>query len=72
MKERREDVNDHSRPGSPLSEFTDENIQLIRQVISNDPHSTYDKIIPDTSLSQGTIKQIIHDCLKMKKLHLVG
>ena len=36
---------------SPLSEFTGENIQLVRQVISNDPHSIYDEIKAETSLS---------------------
>ena len=46
-----EDVNDGSRSASPVFEFTGENIQLVRQVISNDLHSTYDEIIAETSLS---------------------
>ena len=45
------DVNDHPPFPSPLSEFTDEHIQLVRQIISNDLHSTYDEIMADTSLS---------------------
>ena len=53
-------------------EFTGENIELVRQVISNDPHSTCDEIIAETSLSlslsHGTIERIIHDCLKTKKV----
>ena len=57
-----------SRAASPVSEFTGENIEMVRQVIINDPHSTCDKIIPDASLSHGTIERIIHDCLKMKKV----
>ena len=44
-------VNDHSRSGRSVSEFTGENTQLVRQVISNNPHSTYDEIIVETSLS---------------------
>ena len=65
----REDVNDHPRSTSPQSQFTDENIQLVQQVISNDPHSTYDEIILETSLSRSTTtQQIIHDWLKMKKV----
>ena len=47
----REDVNDHPRSASPLSQFTSENIELVRQVISNDSHSTYHEIIAETSLS---------------------
>ena len=65
---RKEDVNDHPRSASPTSEFTGENIELVRQVISDDSHSTYDEIIVETSLSHGTIERIIHDCLKMKKV----
>ena len=64
----RDDVNDHPRSASPLSEFTGENIQLIQQVIINDPHSTYDEIIPKISLSHGTIERIIYECFKMKKV----
>ena len=54
--EGREHVSNHPRSASSLSEFTGESIE---QVISNDPHSTYDKIIAETSLS--TIEQIIHN-----------
>ena len=61
FRQGREDVNDHPRSASLVSEFTGENIELVRQVISNDPHSTYDKIIPDTFLFHGTIERIIHD-----------
>ena len=64
----REDVNDNSRSASPLSKFTGESIELVRQFISNDPHSTYNEIIAETSLSHSTIERIIHDCLKMKKV----
>ena len=38
FRQGREDVNDHSPSASPLSQFTDENIELVRQVIINDPH----------------------------------
>ena len=47
----RGDVNDHPRSTRPLSAFTSKNIELVRQVISNDPHSTYDEIIAETSFS---------------------
>ena len=66
--EGRANVNYHPRPATPLFEFTGENIEMVQQVISNDPHLTYDEIISETSLSHGTIERIIHDCLKMKKV----
>ena len=68
FREGREDVNDYLRFARSLSQFTSENIQLVRQVISNDPHSTYHEIITETSLSHDTIERIIHDCLKMKQV----
>ena len=68
FREGKEDVNDNPQSASPVSECTGENVELVRQVISNDSHSTYDEIIPDVSLSHGTIERIIHGYLKMKKV----
>ena len=48
-------------------ELTDENIELVQQIINNDPNSTYDEIITETSRPHGTIERTIHDCLTMKK-----
>ena len=49
-------------------QFTGKNIELARQVISNDPHSTYVEIIAETSFSHGTIERIIHDYFTMKRV----
>ena len=68
FRQRREDVNDHLRSASSLSQFTGQNIELVPQVISDDPHSTFDEIIAETFLSHGPTERIIHDCLKMKKV----
>ncbi|CAF1284464.1 unnamed protein product [Adineta steineri] len=70
FREGREDVDDEARSGRPISELTERNIELVRQIINNDPHSTYDDIIAETSLSRGTVERIIHDHLKMKKVTL--
>ena len=51
FRQRREDVNNHPRSACPVSKLTGENIELVRQVTSNDPHSTYDEIIAQTLLS---------------------
>ncbi|CAF1092325.1 unnamed protein product [Rotaria sp. Silwood1] len=66
--EGRENINDDSQFGRPISKLTDVNIELVRQVINNDPHSTYNDIIAKTALSRGTIERIIHDYLKMRKV----
>ena len=68
FREGREDVNGDPRFGRPVSELTHENIELVREIINNDSHSTYDDIIAETSLSHDTIARIIHDCLKMQKI----
>ena len=71
FREGTEDINDGPRSASPISKFTGENIQLVRQVISNDPYSTNDEIIAETSISlsfsHGTIERIIHNWLTLKK-----
>ena len=64
----REDANDDPRSGRPVSELMSVNIELLRQVISNDPHSIYDDIMAETSLSHSTIERIIRDCLTMRKV----
>jgi hypothetical protein len=64
--ERKEDFNDDLRSGRPVSVLTDENIEHVR--IDNDPHSIYDDIIAETSLSHGKIHGIVHDCLKVRKV----
>ena len=67
--EGRENADDHPRSASPVSEFTGENIELVRQVISNVPHSAYDEIIAENSLSLSCYyKRIVHNWLKMKKV----
>ena len=70
FRQGREDVHDNPLSASPLSEFAGENIELVPQIVSYDPHSTYDEIIVEISLSlfHGTIERIIHDSLKMKKV----
>ena len=50
FRQGREDVNDDPRSASPVSEFTGENIQMVRRVVSNDSHSTYE-IIAEISFS---------------------
>ncbi|CAF0925819.1 unnamed protein product [Rotaria sordida] len=68
FREGREDVSNDYRSDRPVPVLTDENIECIRQIIEDDPHSTYNDIIAETSLSHGTVERIIHDCLKMRKV----
>ena len=62
------EIEDQPRSGRPVSETTEENIELVRSVVEADPHSTYDEIEVETELSRGTIFNIIHDHLKLRKI----
>ena len=61
-------IEDEPRSGRPVTKATQENIDLVRRLIEEDPHSTYDDIEEQTELSSGTISRIIHDHLKLKKI----
>ena len=61
-------IEDLHRIGRPITDLTNENISKVRQVIDNDPWSTYDDIIAEISLSHGTINRIINDHLRLKKV----
>lgn len=62
------EIEDNARSGRPVTETTPENIDLIRSLIEEDPHSTYDELEAETQLSRGTIFNIIHDHLKLRKI----
>lgn len=65
---KREQLQDNSRPGRPIAETTNDNIERVRKIIDEDPHSTYNDIIAETSLSYGTVERILHDHLKLRKI----
>jgi len=62
------EIEDNPRSGRRVSETTQENIELVRSLIEEDPHSTYDDIEAETELSRGTIFNIIRDHLKLEKV----
>jgi [histone H3]-lysine36 N-dimethyltransferase SETMAR len=68
FREGRIEVEDDPRSGRPVSVPTEENINLVREVIDQDPHATYDDIVEETSLSRWAVGTIIHDHLKLEKV----
>ena len=64
----RESVKDEPRSGRPRTALTDENIQLVREVIQENPYSTYEEIEELTSLHPPTIQTIIHEHLHLRKI----
>jgi histone-lysine N-methyltransferase SETMAR len=68
FKNGRASVEDDPREGRPVTSFTEQNIELVRQVIEVNPHATYDEIEAETSINRFTIFEIIHDALKLRKV----
>lgn len=68
FREGRMELEDEPRSGRPVSKTNKENIELVRSIIEADPHSTYDDIEAETELSRGTIENIIHGHLKLRKV----
>ena len=64
----RESVEDDPRSGRSITEMTKANIEMIEQLIDNDPHITFDIMEEQTLLSRGTIERIIHECLGFRKV----
>ena len=64
----RESLEDKPRSGRPISESTPQNIELVRNVIEENPYINYEKIQAETFLSYGTVQTIVKDKLKMKKI----
>ena len=68
FKNGRESIEDDPRSGRPIRGVTQDNIEAVSKVIMLDPHSTYIEIEALTSLSRGTIYNIIHEHLKLRKV----
>jgi histone-lysine N-methyltransferase SETMAR len=64
----RENIEDEPRPGRPRATFNKANVELVRQIIIEDPHVTYDELEALTSINRFTIYEIIHDGLRLRKL----
>ena len=63
-----ETLNDAPRIGHTITATIDSNIQLVRDVILDNPYCSYDEIEAQTLLTRETIERIIHDNLQMRKI----
>ena len=62
------DLKDNHRIGRPITETIRTKIERFCDVIENNFFWTYDEIEAETTLSRGTLEEIIYEDLKMKKL----
>ena len=65
FKEGREDVNDDSRPGRPSMSTTDENIEAVKKMISDNRQISIE-ITDDVDILFGSCQAIFSDVLGMK------
>ena len=68
FKEGRNDFEDYPRSGRPIAVHSPSNIELVRQIIKADPHSTFDDIVAQSSINRFTVSEINHNSLKLRKL----
>jgi hypothetical protein len=59
---------DAARPGCPETAVNEQNIDAVRVIIENDPHSTYEQIEDISSISSPAINSIIHNYLKLREV----
>lgn len=68
FKDGRENIKDDPRSGRPITTLTEDNIELVREIIDDNPYATYVEIEVQTSLSPPTIYSIIHEHLGLRKV----
>ena len=67
FREGGEELEDRPRPGAPISRISVERIEQVRKWINENPTITYDELQARTALSRGTIFNIVHVHLELKK-----
>jgi hypothetical protein len=61
-------LKDKRRSGRSITATIGDNISKIRAFIKSNLYRTYDEIEAEFQIFRGTIHNIIHDCLKLKKI----
>ena len=67
FKEGREDVNDDARPGGANTSTTDENIEALKKIISDNRRITIREVADDVGISFCSCQAIFTDVLVMKR-----
>lgn len=67
-KEGRDGFEDDPRSGRPITVHTKANIELVRAIIEENPHASFDILEEETSINRFTLGEIIHNSLGLRKL----
>ena len=68
FKEGREDLEDEERLGRPITATTSACIEVISDLIKSNPYINFDEMEAETSYSRGSIFNIVHEHLKLRKI----
>lgn len=61
-------IEDKPRAGRPITAVTTQNIAIVKDLIEDNPSISYDQMIAQTSLSNGSLTTILHKHLYVSKL----
>jgi histone-lysine N-methyltransferase SETMAR len=61
----RESLEDEARSGRPNSATNDEMVEKVREIIAEEPHSTYRQIREQLGIGSSAVQTILHEKLKM-------
>ena len=64
----RDHFEDEPRVGRPRSAVTPENIEVVRQLVNDDPHITYQQIEDTLQIGSAATESILHDYLGLRKI----
>jgi hypothetical protein len=62
------DIEDGFRSGRPITATNKLNISIVKDLIDNDPHISYNKIEEESGLNHWVIHEIIHQNLRLRKV----
>ena len=63
-----EALQDNSRTGAPKTASTESNAALLKQILDEDRHATFNELEEKSGLSRGSLQHIVHQDLELRKV----
>ena len=67
FNEGRESLEDEAKSGRPISVITPQNIDMVRNIVEDDPHSTIHEIASHLDISTGSVDDVLLNHLEFRK-----
>ena len=68
FRDGREDMKDNARSGHPSTARTDENVESVRRLLTEDHHTTLQVIADRLNIGKETVRQIVTEDLGKRKI----